>query len=1662
MMENTGPDKDLENKVNVTPLASPASESSRDETGGAGGVHDPSGNQDGEKEKRRVEKHHLIKPKWLRIILKTLMWIIIFILLIPVLLYIPPVQTFVKNIATKIVYNSTGMKVTIEKFRLKFPLDVSLQGVTVLDVAGDTMVNAKEALLDVKVMPLLALDVQLNKLQLREGYYRMVSPDSSMIINVRAGLLNADDKSFANIKTGEISLNEALLKDGSLQLYMNVWKQQPTPTDTATSTPFLIKANDLKLENFSFGMSMLPTIDTLFLKAGNINLQKGVVDLGKNEVSWKLASVADGSGVYQVPTPEWIAAHPAPPPTPSTGPPMIIKGDSISLDRFGFIYATKGATPLPGFDAQYIEVSDIGMGMKNFYNASSTVRLPITRLEAKERSGLQIVSGKGEIGVDESGLSLKDLTISTLYSYLRGSAGIPFALMELKPDAPVDVNMEARIGMPDVDSFMPSLKEYTSYIPARVPLEAGVEASGTLSAVDIDRLDIELRDILSLSASGYADNPLDIKKLEAEVEFDGVVADPTLIDKFTGQSGIKVPALTLKGEASAFRENYSADFTLRTTAGDLAAKGKVGMNSEKYNVDASIRNLNVAHFMPDLGIGKVTGTIKADGRGFNPLSGKSVTTAEVNVQSIEYNKRLLSDIRARLTLAQDGNFDLYAISPNPSLDFDIDGTGSIHTDDYKFDLTAHLRDIDLEKLGLSPTMNNGKGTIYINGTASPDRWLYAADLKLVDFDWNLPNQYIHLPGGLTARVDAEENSTSVKLDTHQTTLSFASPTGLKMLTEAFTKVGEIVGQQMSIKNLEVDKISEQLPPFTLDMNASGKGLLNQFLVPQGMSLDTIYGKIYKDSLLRGDIEARNFTSSAADIDTLSLILGERRNLLDYKIHMGNRPGTLDEFAQVNLNGYVGGNRLGAFLTQKNISGKTGYRLGLTAALADSVVTVHFTPLKSTIAYLPWTLNDDNYVDYNLYTSKINANLLANSAESSILMKTQQGEGGFDELHLKLDNIHIQDFLSMSITAPPITGDLNSDLRVMYDGDVLRGKGTLGIKKLTYEKTQIGDFDLDLRAGRANNGDSGIAASMLIDGSPAMTAFARLRTDSVNGLTPDSLGLNLTRFPLSIANPFLGDMVKLGGRLNGKMIMDGTFTKPILNGELSFDTVTVKIPMADATLTFDRGPVVVDSSVVVFNKLKIFGVNNNPLTLDGTVNARSFSNILLNLSANASNWQLLKSDKRSKADIFGKLFVDLDASVKGSLSLMDIRANLNILGSTDITYRLNTAPAELTSSTDNNVVKFVNFNDTTQVANANSLAATSSMRIRAGLTVSPGTQATVLLSSNGTDRVELEPTAQLNYFQNYMGDMRLNGTFTLGNGFARYALPVIGEKKFTFNPSSTVTWGGDLMNPVLNITATDELKANVTQGGNSRLANFLVTLKATGTLSAPKVAFDLSSNDDLSLQNEIQSMSADQRQTQAMNLLLYGQYTGQNTKGNANIGGNMLYSFLESQLNSWAAKNIRGVDLSFGIDQYDKMTNGASSTETSYSYQVSKSLFNNRFKILVGGNYSTDASADENLSQNLISDISFEYILKQTETQNMSVRLFRHTGFESILEGEITETGVGFVMKRKLQNLLHLFRFYKKRKNTDPTAPMDSLKQAIENSTDTLTTKGIRKEEENEK
>lgn len=1584
-------------------------------------------------ENGKKTKRHLIHPTWLRITLKTVMWLIIVVLLIPVLLYVPPVQTFVKDVATDVVKKSTGMDIQIGQFRLKWPLNVSLKDVTILETTGDTMVNAKEVIADVRMMPLLKLDVDINELKLIDGYYRMVAPDSSMTLKVRAGLLEVDDQSSANIKTGEINLNKARIDNGNLSLLMDVWKKKNTPQDS-TSVPFFIKANDLQINNFTFAMSMLPTIDTLTLITQSIVLRNGVVDLAGNKVTADYLSTSNGSVTYITPTPEYIKEHPAPPAdtTSVASPPIIIKGDTVEVNRFKALYAMKGAKPIPGFDPSYIEVTDVGITLNNFYNASSTVELPITRIAAKERSGLQIMEGHCTVSVDSTGLAINKMMVKTPWSDLNATAGIPYALMEMQPSAPLNAYAYGSIGLPDVEAFMPDVKAYTSKLPKRTPLSFNLKAAGTLGNVVIDRLDAAMKGIFSLSAKGKAQNALDYKKLRANLTFDGSVTNPGVIDNLLGNVGFKMPSLKLTGTASAVNQNYAADFTLRTSVGDVAADGNVSLTAESYNAKVNLHNVNVAHFAPTAGVGLVTASLVAHGAGFNPTKPHANTNVELDVKSLVYGKETLRDIKADVTL-KDGVYDIALDSKNPDALFSLTGTGTIAPDNYTFDVRGYLDNLDLEALGITPDANRGKGELFIEGSASPEKWIYDVDAKLNNVEWTVGNQYFAVPGAMTLDFQSAGDFVAAKLNADLTDVDFHSGVGLKPLIDAFTEVGDSVMHQVKERNLDVEGLQKALPSFTLGLNASGRGLVGEYLHTVGMRMDTVFGSIQNDSLISGNIRAIEFANESMRVDTLNFGFKQRGKLLDYQVHMGNTKNNppLSEFADVNLRGYLGSNRVLLSLTQKNQKGDIGYRLGMTGALTDSVATIHFTPLNATIAYLPWKFNTDNHVDVNFNSKHIDANLMASSNESSILLQTQVGKQGNDELKVKLDNIHIQDFLQMSVFAPPMTASIDADLNVGYTKSWFYGGGDINVSDFTYDRLRVGDFALKLGAAHNTDGSTGAKATLNIDGNDALTAQVRLRPDSVTGeLIAKQMELSLTRFPLYIANAFLGaDVARLSGYLNGDMNMAGTFTNPKLTGYIACDSVGVYIPMIGSSLALGNDSITVKDNFLKMNNFDIWGANKNPLVINGEVDATKLSAISFNIGMNAQNFQLINNTYKAGSDIYGKVFLDMNGSARGPLQHFSINANVNVLSTTDVTYSISLAEAALQQQDASDVVKFVNFNDTTSVATTDSVAPAIAMRIVAGLNIQPGTQVQVIIPQNinnmetGSGKIELMPSGDLSYFQNFMGDMRLNGQLNLGEGYVSYSIPIMGNKKFTFNQDSYVLWNGDIMNPTLHITATDEVKANLLEGGNSRLVNFLVQLNVTNNLSAPKVLFDLSTNDDMSVENDLQSMSADQRSTAAMKLLLTGQYSAQGVKtASSDMIQGTIYNMLTSQVNNWMANHVKGVDLSFGVNQYDKTVNGETGSTMSYSYMMSKSLFNNKFKISVGGNYTTDASADENFSEDLISDISFEYILKQTSNVTMYARLFRHTGYESILEGEITEMGVGFVLKRRLSSLRNLFHW----------------------------------------
>ena len=1574
----------------------------------------------------------------IRKVFKTLEFIVLGLLLLVcgtvVSLYSPWLQDTLRVKLVAMLNRSGDARYSIERFRLGFPLSVEVGGLSVVS-GSDTIIAADRLEADVALLPLIRGEVDLTTLEADGARYVMGNRDSAMYMTLAAGSLSL---SPASVRLSDMAID---VKDGRLAdatVAMTIKPDTtavPAPEKPASQTAMSIRLGHLSLDNLRYSMSLLPTIDSLGATIGHGRLENGLIDLGKQKVAIGTFAGNALSAAYIAPDSATVASIPVvePADTPPSAP-WTVTIDSIAFTGSQALYTTRGVIPAPGLDFAYIQVDSLDLTVNNFYNQASTVKLPL-RLSGHERCGVSLTAS-GRLDIDSTAIALNDFIVSTPVTDLSVSGLLGSGDLMTDPSLSLALKAGGAVGVSDLRMMFPAFMPYLLTLPADNGVELAVDLSGVTSDLDIRRLDVGLNHIVTLKAKGNLTDVFSPARIGGDIALSGSILNGRYIKHtFLGSdSSLEIPQMAVTGRVRANNGTFGGNVKVIAAGGSVALDGQWRSRSEDYKADVDVGQFPVNSIMPLLGVGKVSGKLTASGHGYDPFSPKMSADVRLSLASAEYNGYEYKDIEADATL-KDGKADVRLVSTDPSLPVTAQASGNLDGDTYVWTAAVDGEDIDLKSLKFSESDMKVSLSLTADATLTPKDKIVDGRVTLEDLTLERPEGDI-VVSDILAHLNANDSLTDLSLNNRDLNARFTAYCGLDSLLTSFGDVSAVVDSQMTRRRIDVEQIHSALPGLVFDLRAGRNNFINDILAASKTGFSHLSLTADNDTTLRLSSEMLGFVSGTTRLDTITFGARQHKEHLHFTGRVDNRPGTFDDFAKVKVDGFATRNIAALRLTQQNIKSKEGFDFGLKAEVGDSVLTVNVIPATPVIGYQTWALNRDNYVSYRFSDKHIDANIDMTGGNSSLKIYTTHVDGseGQEDLVVSLGNIHLADWIAINPFAPPMTGDLSADIKVNTVDGAYNGSGVVTLDKFTYGRQSVGDIKADFDLTTRPGGTLYAKSDVYIDGEKTITLAGNLN-DSTS-TSPYNLDFSMIRFPLATVNPFLPPGVAtLSGVLNGNMVITGDSDAPVFNGKLDFDDTAVKLALTGTPYKFSDVEIPVINNLVTFDSFKISGVNDNPLTIDGTVDLKSLSAPVLDLKLNANNMQLVNTRRASKgADVYGKAFISLDATVKGGLSLLFVDATLDIEPGTNVTYVIPDAANRLQSQSTDDMVKFVNFTDTTAVAFADSISASDmALVLNAMLNISTGSTISVDLSSDGKDKVQLQSSGTLNFAMSPLSDGRLTGRLNLNEGFVRYTPPFMSEKLFNFYNNSYVAFNGDMMNPTLNIHAMDVMKANVTQQGqNSRLVNFDVIVNVTGTLNTMKVAFDLATNDDVTVANELESMSAEQRANEAMNMMLYGVYTGGNTKGDTKMSANPLFSFLESQLNGWMANNIRGVDISFGINQYDRTVDGASSTATSYSYQVSKSLFNDRIKIVVGGNYSTDANADENFSQNLINDISFEYFLNRSRT--MYVRIFRHTGYESILEGEVTQTGVGFVYRRKLRRMSQMFNFLRpKKKKDEPTA-----------------------------
>ena len=1570
---------------------------------------------------------------------------------LPFAAYIPWVQNKAADMAAEYASKKTGMDISVGDVRVKFPLDVSATDIQVVDQNGDTLCKADEVKGHVKPKPLLDKKVEVENASVKGAKSQVKTEDGSTDLDVDLDEANID-QAKVDLNNNKVDVNNASLKGGKAKMSYKPEKKKNDP-DKEPGKPWKVNANRVTADDLDYKMDMKPTVDNLDAKVKHAEAKNVRVDTGEQTVDVGSLDIDEADVNYQHPSEkdakQYRKDHPMPNDQKSgndNDKPWKVNADKVRVNNSKGKYGQTGKKPnKPGttLDPDNIEVEDVNAAIDDFKYDGENLTVPVKHLSGKERSGLQVKDASGTVSKNKNGLDLNDMKLKTKGSDIKLDAHVDQDMLDGKPNGKATIDTDSKIDLNEVEKIVPDARKPLKDIPHNKPVRVKAKARGNDKRVDVQSLDADVPGIGRIKGKGTIYNPTDMDRMKADLDTEVDLRDPSVLNRMLGLDDVKLPPMKMSGKINKEGCKWVArNLRISTGGGSMHGDGYYDVCNENYDVDAAFNNFPVKSFLPDYDVKNLTGSVNARGHGFDFTDcGSTWTDATVNLRSVRYNGTHYGNIKARGKL-RGGYADVYATSANKGCDFDVDAHGTICNDHYVFTADGDVRDLDLNRLGMYKGICDGSTKLHAEGDINLRTQEWDADLTLKDIDWRLDSSLL-VADDAHATLYSTPWTTCITFENEDNYAHMNAPSGMMELVEGFQNTAKEIQRQYDERWIDVERLKEPMPRFDFDMHMGADGIVQRYLQQYELDFRHISCEMSRDTSLYLDGRAHGISYGETNIDTITVHANELNNqYLAFNARMKNRPGTWDEFASVEIEGGIKGRALDFMLHQQNIKHETGYHLGCNARLDEDEVRLRLFGEDPVIGYRNWTFNEENYVNVNYRTRMIDADLALYSDSSAIELQTMRLPGDSTEnIRLNIDNLRLEEWTRIVPMLGRTSGTLNANMDVNWDGFNADGEGTVDIKEFVYngkyegDVTLNADFDFD-----PSTATTRLTANLVSDGKETIILQGSL--NDATAASPLNLKARFNRFPLTRANAFIpGDYIWLDGYAVGEMTVTGTSDNPLVNGYLTADSATVNLPRYGSSLWLAQDRIPVEDNVITLKDYKLTGSNRSPVMINGTIDLRDLDNMVIDLTAKGREVQFMNSKQDDLTQIFGKGLADIDATVKSYGDMMSVRADATLLSGSNITYVMKNDISQLSTTVDEDMVTFTDFNN---VTTGPTILVTgrggSANSILVNLNVEKGAIINAFLSEDGQSRATVNGSGRMQYSLDFTGRDKLTGSYIIENGILRYTPPLMSQKNFNINSGSSITWNGDMLNPQLNLKGTERIKATVpneyyNDNENTHLVEFVIDANVGGTLNAIDLTFGLSCESDnmkdMKVKDEVQSMNDNQRLRTVINLLMYNTYSGANSLGN--IASSALFSFLQTKLNAWAAQTLPGIDLSFGINQYEGANSGG--TVTSYSYRLAKSLFNDRFKIVVGGEYSTNATDEEDIASNLFNDISLEYYLN--DSGNRYLKLFRHSSYENVLEGQVTETGVAYVLKRKLTNLKNLFKF----KHSREYLLRDSLEKA---------------------
>ena len=1506
------------------------------------------------------------------------------VLLPALLLYLPPVQQWAAKKVCSYASEKTGMQISVGRVSIDFPLDIGLDDVKVIRPAAslsshpDTIADIGHVSADVAFWPLLKGRVDIDNLHLERSKVDTDGLIASTRINGHIDNLDASLHGI-DLKNNTVEVDKLNLDGGDVSVALN----DSVPEDTTeSSTPWKIHLGDVALKKTKFALDMPG--DGMRLKTDMTNAVAKDVDIDLEKSRYAAAKVdVDGSLDAHMPK--------------GTIPPSLGMGDDISL-------------------------TDLSLGLDSLAMQSPDIDATVRHCRFKEKSGLEVSDFSGKVHMDDKNLNLKNMHLKTPSSEIAMSLNYPLdgssdsmGAAAILADGRLDGNIHATLGKKDVVRYLGDMPaDFRRQWPDE-PLTIDGHVAGSMQNLRLDNVSLHMPSALDATVSGNVMNlgtdndmkmDLDVKATTRNMAFAKSLLPPDV------RKTVNIPyGVTFNGNVKKDGPTLASTFTAGQGRGTL--KGNVNIDTDRmaYTARLNAHALPLQNFLPGMGLSPFTGTVNLNGQGTDMMARNTRLNADIKVDRFTYQGYQLDNIRANANV-NNGLINATVDSDNPMVKGKFDISGISKSKYLKATIVGDIRDADLKRLGITDMPFDVAACGHFDIVTDLDEY-YKVDGQMVDIVLREDSAIYH-PDDMTFDIETTKDKTHAVIEGGDFSLNASLTGGYKQLGNQVSALGEQMKQTLENRRFDYDEFRSHLPNASINFRSGNRNFIAHELNRLGYTYKRAAIDLNTSARqgLNGNVAVDSLSVEGFQIDTIRVAMTTDNETIRYSARLQNNKNNPDYTFRALLSGKL--NESGTDLDAKIYDNhdKLGIDVGLSAVVENNGLRLSFSDPDPLLGYKTFHAAKHNYVFLgDNHRVSADLKLVADDGTGLQLYSNDENIDAQQDITASLHRFDLEQILSVLPYTPNITGVMDGDFHLVQADDEMSVSTNIAVDNMTYEKSLLGNLSTEFVYMPKADGTHYIDGIFFKDNHQVAALTGSYSSDDNIQAT-----LDLERLPLDMINGFIPQrIVGLRGYGDGQLTLGGTLSKPIVDGEVYLDSSYIYSEPYGVEMRFADDPVRIVGSRLLFENFEMFANNDSPLNIAGSLDFSNLDRMMLDIMMRAENFKIIDAKENPRSEAFGSAYVDFFGTMKGPLQSLQMRGKLDVLGSTDMTYILR--DSELSTDTQlDELVKFTNLQDTIVAKVTRPEITGFDMNLSVG--IDEGARILCALNAEKSNYIDLLGGGDMRLRYNASDGIALTGRYTLNSGEMKYSLPVIPLKTFNIQSGSYLEFTGDAMNPNLNITATENVKATVNDiSGSSRPVDFNCGVKLTQTLNNPGIQFIIEAPGDVNIQDELNTMTIEERGKVAITMLVSGMYL---TDGNTSAFSmnSALSTFLQSEINNIAGSAMRSMGLNLGMS-VDNSTTSSGAMHTDYNFRFSKRLWNNRLNVIVGGKVSTGSEIEER-NNTFFDNVEFEYRLNKNASQYL--RVFYDNSTYDWLDGVIGEYGVGFKWTRRLQHFKDIFRF----------------------------------------